>query len=232
MIRSTFALLALLVSVAAAQAQVSVRAPFVRVDAGPPGGGVNVRAPFVNVNVPPRYPLYYPPLPQGVVYTPLQPQPVQPAPYVPQPQPVQPQPVQPAPYVPEYQPLVPPVQQIQVAPNPPVQVTPNPPVQNAPVEIPAPQVLPAAPGTVLVKARPMTHEEFARSFTPLPTGGRYEVDLIHPGCCENTVHVCFNLPPGTPCVRVGNRYIEYDYGRYCVEIRFALFGKVRVEYHD
>lgn len=196
MVRYTLPLIGLaglFLSVTGAQAQVSIRAPFVRVDVGPPGGGVNVRAPFVNVNVPPKY------APPPVVVYPVQQ-------------------VQPAPYVPQFQPQVPPVVQPQ-------------PGQFQPMEIPPPNVLPGtSPGSVLLKTKPMTHYEFAKAF--VPTGGRYEVDLVHPGCCENVVHVCFNLPPGCPRVHVGNRYIEYDYGDYSVEIRFALFGKVRVEYND
>jgi hypothetical protein len=189
------ALAGLFLCCSATPAQVSVRAPFVRVDVGPPGGGVHVRAPFVNVNVPPRY--YSPPV----------------AAY-----PVQQVPVQPAPYVPRFEPQVPPVGQPF-------------PGQYPQAEIPVPRVLPSSgTSTVLVKSRPMTHREFANAFVPVP--GRYEVDLIHPGCCDNVVHVCFDLPPGCPRVHVGNRYIEYDYGNYSVEIRFALFGKVRVEYND
>jgi hypothetical protein len=162
----------------------------------------------VNVNVPPRFApppvVYYPPQ-QIQQFQPVQP--VQPL------QQIQPVPGQPAPYVPQFQPQVPPVQ------------------GQPQVEIPAPRVLPGSGvNTLLVNSRPMTHREFAKAFVPAP--GRYEVDLVHPGCCENTVHVCFDLPPGCPRVHVGNRYIEYDYGNYCVEIRFALFGKVRVEYND
>lgn len=211
MVRYTCPLIALaglIFSYGAAQAQVSVRAPFVRVDVGPPGGGVNVRAPFVNINVPPRY--YAPP----VVAYPVHQVPVQQVPV----QQVQPVPLQPAPYVPQFEPQVPPVGQPL-------------PGQYPQAEISSPRVL-ASPGasTVLVKSRPMTHQEFAKAFVPAP--GRYEVDLVHPGCCDNIVHVCFDLPPGCPRVHVGNRYIEYDYGNYSVEIRFALFGKVRVEYND
>src|SRR5437868_14812968 len=57
-------------------AQVFVRAPFVRVFVGGPGGpGVGVRAPFVNIWVPNRY--YYPP---SVMYLPPPPPPVTQAP--------------------------------------------------------------------------------------------------------------------------------------------------------
>ena len=49
-------LAALLIGVPSAQAQVSVRAPFVRVQVG--GGGVSVRAPFVGLYIPPGPPVY------------------------------------------------------------------------------------------------------------------------------------------------------------------------------
>lgn len=91
-------------------------------------------------------------------------------------------------------------------------------------------VFPSQPGVVVPSPKYLTHREFAQSFIPTP--GTYKVTLIHPGSgCP--VDVCFTLPPGCPKVRVGHRYIEFDYG-HCreVEIRFALFGKVRVEYHN
>jgi hypothetical protein len=93
--------------VAASEAQVFVRAPFVRVGVG---DGVYVRAPFVNLYVPGDGPVYYAPFGPRVIYV-QQPPPtlVQPMPpaqqfFPPQPQPVPkpqpdnapPQPLQPA----------------------------------------------------------------------------------------------------------------------------------------
>jgi hypothetical protein len=39
------------------------------------------------------------------------------------------------------------------------------------------------------------------------------------------------LPAGCPKVRTGHRYIEFDYGNQIIEVRFALFGKVKVFYY-
>ncbi len=69
--------------VSATQAQVFVRAPFVRVAVG---DGVAVRAPFVNLWIPPDGPTYYSPFGPRVIY--VQPPPpvvVQPMPPAPQP---------------------------------------------------------------------------------------------------------------------------------------------------
>jgi hypothetical protein len=85
--------------VSASQAQVFVRAPFVRVAVG---DGVAVRAPFVNLWIPPDGPTYYSPFGPRVVYVQPPPPPVI----------VQPQPA-PAP-----QPFVPPAP--QPVPKPPI----------------------------------------------------------------------------------------------------------------
>ena len=165
-------------------------------------GGVRVRAPFVNLNIPTSSPRYS-------KYPPIYPA-QQRQIVVPQ-QPVFPS--QPAPYQSQIPPQVPQVQ---------------PPLQ----QVPAPQVLPPKvqlPPKVIYQTPPMTHKKFATIFKPC--AGQFEVDLIHPGICHKTVHVCFHLPPGRPCVRVGYRHIEFDYGNCSVEIVFAIFGKVRVEYH-
>src|SRR5688500_396838 len=61
MFRAGLASLGLLAFAAVADAQVYVRAPFVRVGVGP---GVYVRAPFVNLYVP-SGPRYYDPYPSG-----------------------------------------------------------------------------------------------------------------------------------------------------------------------
>lgn len=99
--------------------------------------------------------------------------------------------------------------------------------------LPAPQALPdvpppsIAPPPAVVPLRPMTVQEFAATFKPLP--GNYEVLLIHPKtCCP--VKVCFTLPPG--ClrkVRVTKHKIVFDYKcQRNVVIRFICCGKVRV----
>src|SRR3954447_20356071 len=93
-------LTALAVWSSAAQAQIFIRAPFVRVGVG---DGVYVRAPFVNLYVPPSGPVVYNPyapvvvVPPANVYVPPAPQLVQPVQPVPPgkidnapPQPIQP----------------------------------------------------------------------------------------------------------------------------------------------
>jgi hypothetical protein len=95
------------------------------------------------------------------------------------------------------------------------QVPPPPP---PPVPAPAPPVAPAL-------VRPLTHQEFARSFQPTP--GTHNVVLLHPRTGA-PVNVSFTLPAGTPRVRVRPRELEFDYGRTQVEIRFLFDGRVRV----
>jgi hypothetical protein len=137
---------------------------------------------------------------------------------------------------------VPPSVVVTVA-QPPVVVPAQPPVivPAPPMPAPAPAGLPPGtvvlpPGTVapapapapvvLTPAPPMTHQEFARIFKPLP--GKYEVVLIHPGS-KRPVNVCFTLPDGCPRVVVHHRELVFDYGRHHeVAIRFALGGRVRV----
>jgi hypothetical protein len=118
----------------------------------------------------------------------------------------------------------------------PVVVVQAPPVVVQPPVIVQPPVLPGpivsqpavvVPAPVVVATPVMTHREFAAAFKPLP--GRYEVTLMHPGS-NCPVTVCFNLPEGCPRVVVRHREILFDYGRHEVEIRFALFGKVKVTY--
>ncbi|MGH7174534.1 MAG: hypothetical protein ACRELG_30065, partial [Gemmataceae bacterium] len=46
---------------------------------------------------------------------------------------------------------------------------------------PGPLVIPDLPPPAIVPVRPLTIDEFAASFKPLP--GRYEVLLIHPKTC-------------------------------------------------
>lgn len=106
----------------------------------------------------------------------------------------------------------------------PILVPPLAPPPMAPVEglLPAPRPLPA-----LGVAPCPTHAEFAANFRPC--AGRYEVLLLHPDT-GRPVQVCFELPPGTPKVRVERRELEFDYDRKEVEIRFLRNGTVRVEY--
>lgn len=71
--------------------------------------------------------------------------------------------------------------------------------------------------------------DFVKGFKP--QCGSYEVVFLHPvKCCPVTV--CFDLPPGCPVVRCGNRSIVFDYGKCgCVTIRFRILcGKVSVHY--
>jgi hypothetical protein len=117
-------------------------------------------------------------------------------------------------------PQMPPV--VVPQPQPPVVIPPP------PTPVPPGTVIPAPvpPAVVLTPAPPMTHQEFARIFKPLP--GKYEVTLIHPGS-RRPVNVCFTLPDGCPRVRVRHRELAFDYGRHHeVVIRFALGGRVRV----
>ena len=89
---------------------------------------------------------------------------------------------------------------------------------------PTPYVLPSTP------VRPMTHREFAASFRPAP--GNYEVVLLHP-CTHCAVKVCFTLPPG--CIRkidCDRNDIEFDYGKYEVELNFKRDGRVEVDFDD
>lgn len=93
--------------------------------------------------------------------------------------------------------------------------------------LPLPQPMPDLPPPAVVPVRPLTVNEFAASFKPLP--GTYEVLLIHPktGC---PVKVCFTLPPG--CirkVRVNGHKIDFVYKcQRDVVIRFLFNGKVWV----
>jgi hypothetical protein len=184
-----FGLVGALAWINPASAQVFIKAPFVRVQTGGPGGGVYVKAPFVTVNVPPNYPVYYPPPGYSV---PVAPAPVtDPAlPELPQPQPI-------------------------------------PPSKDDTVIIP-PNPQPVVPTKVVAKKAVMTHYEFAKVFVPI--AGKHEVTLIHAGNGK-AVDVGFVLPPGVPKVRTGPRYITFDYGNARVEVRFALFGKVKVFYN-
>ncbi|MGL6096760.1 MAG: hypothetical protein ACRC7O_13310, partial [Fimbriiglobus sp.] len=71
--------------------------------------------------------------------------------------------------------------------------------------------------------------EFVKAFPPFP--GSYRVCLIHPKTCR-PVTVCFTLPECAcpPKVRSGRRFVEFDYGKREVEIRFRHNGTVDVDY--
>lgn len=137
---------------------------------------------------------------------------------------------------PRGQPLPPPV----LVPPPVVTVPPAPqpfvPPAGEPFVPPAPRPVPPEPqgnGTpapeIVARHRVLSHQEFARSFTP--AAGSYEVEMIHPAS-KQPVRVNFTLPAGQPKVTVSRRAIEFDYGQRQVEIRFVANGRVQVEYHD
>lgn len=114
----------------------------------------------------------------------------------------------------------------QFAPN--VPASPSPVPQAVP-DLPPPAAVPptVVPPPAVAPLRPMTIDEFAASFKPLP--GRYEVLLIHPKkCCP--VKVCFTLPCGCCCkMKVSKHAIRFVYKcRRDVVIRFMLCGKVWV----
>ena len=90
---------------------------------------------------------------------------------------------------------------------------------------PTPIVLPATPAVPPPVVRPITLEEFAATFKPLP--GTYEITFIHPRR-KCPVCVTFTLPPGCPKMCVSKHEIVFDYGKCEVDIRFRLFGKVSV----
>jgi hypothetical protein len=93
--------------------------------------------------------------------------------------------------------------------------------------VPPPATDEIAPA-VLLAPPPISHGDFACAFKP--QCGKYEVVFIHPvSCCP--VCVCFDLPCGCPKVHCGKRYLEFDYGRHSVVIRFGIFrSNVRVVY--
>jgi hypothetical protein len=90
-------------------------------------------------------------------------------------------------------------------------------------------VVPVSPPPVMVAAKAQSLHEFAATFVPAPTGGRYEVVMQHPStCCP--VKVCFSLPCGCPRkIRVVGNSVEIRYGLFrVVVLRFASDGSVRV----
>ena len=73
---------------------------------------------------------------------------------------------------------------------------------------------------VMPAPKPITVDDFAATFKPLP--GTYEVTFLHP-CSKCPVNVTFTLPPGCPKMIVSKRDIYFDYGKSYVDIRFRLF---------
>jgi hypothetical protein len=95
---------------------------------------------------------------------------------------------------------------------------------------PAPRTMLAAPWQGTAPARILTHREFAAAFQPLP--GNYEVVLLHP-YTRRPVKVCFSLPHG--CIKeveVDRNELQFDYGKFEVEVRFRRCGRVDVDLDD
>jgi hypothetical protein len=78
--------------------------------------------------------------------------------------------------------------------------------------------------------RPLTIFEFAKVVKPLP--GKHEVLLCHPYTGQ-PIRVCFTLPPGCPKVILRKKLlcyeIDFDYGRFEVELNFGCRGRFRVD---
>lgn len=104
-----------------------------------------------------------------------------------------------------------------------------------PAEVGAPPLVPGeVPGVVIPPVvgpslRVQSVAEFVAGFRPGPSGGRYEVMLIHP-CTHCPVKVCFDLPCGCPRrIRQTRTGFEIRYS-LCkvVVVRFLSDGTVRV----
>jgi hypothetical protein len=178
------------------EAQVFIRAPFVRVAVG---DGVAVRAPFVNLWVPSGDPYYGPMYGPRVMYMP--PPGVQQYPQQQYPQQQLPQ------------------QQFPPAPQPvsPQQTPPNPPQ-------PQPKLIKDdAPPQAAQPVQAPTLDAFAKTFQP--KAGTYEVTILNPVSKQPTP-VRFILPEGTPRrVHVTRDSIEWVYGlRQWVRIEFDRDG--------
>ena len=177
---------ALLAGAPVAQAQVSVRAPFVRVQVG--GPGVSVRVPFVSLYIPSNPPFYVgqPPVAQ-----------FGPAPsYIAAPPPTAVPAPAPAPQaIPKALPPLAPPLQAQAAPVPP---------QAVPTQ-PQPDFVPPTPAKIAVP----TLAEFAKTFQPRP--GNYEISLINPLTNQPTP-VRFSLHAAPQNVRLGDNLIEFQFG--------------------
>jgi len=190
-----------------ASAQVSVRAPFVRVEVGP--GGTYVRAPFVRYYAGP--PLYVTPAP--IVVTPgvVAPPGITIAPPVTVPQVIQGEP--PAAAAPNQGPAAAPA---PVMPRKMPNGVPPPP---APAPANNADFVPPPPAKA---AQEMTIEAFAKSFQARE--GSYEIVFVNPVTKMPTT-VRFTLPPGVPDVAVGPESITYRYvGRSMVKIEFDADG--------
>jgi hypothetical protein len=198
-----------------ASAQVSVRAPFVRVEVGP--GGTYVRAPFVRYYAGP--PIYVTPPPvvvsPGITIGPNIT--VSPPLSVPQAAPQAQEPPLAAP-APPPAPVLAPAMPRAVKP---LAADGLPPPAFGAVKDPA--FAPPAPGFVPpAPAKEMALEKFAKSFQAKE--GNYEVVLTNPVSKMPTT-VRFALPPGVPEVAVGPASITYRYaGRSMVKIEFDADG--------
>ena len=106
----------------------------------------------------------------------------------------------------------------------------HPPAPVPPVVYPPPAV-PGFRPPAFAPGRPLTVEQFARSFRPCP--GHHEVWLVHPRTGA-PVFVCFDLPFShrRPEIDWDRNHIEFDYGRREVEIRFLRNGRVDVRADD
>jgi len=199
--------IAALVIGSAADAQVYVRAPFVRVGVG--GPGVSVRAPFVNLFIPNNQPAYYP-------------QPVYPGPGYPAPGYYAPGYYGPGyggsgaivpryyssdyrlpPSLPSYVPL-PPSEPAFVPPTP--KIVERPPA--LPPELPEPRDVEPPPATGPFGV--LTVDEFVKTFKA--RAGSFEIDLVNP-VTKRPTNVRFTLPDGMlKSVQYRGNTVEFSYG--------------------
>jgi len=100
------------------------------------------------------------------------------------------------------------------------------PIQQASSPPPAAQ---RSPGKSVYNLTPMWHTEIPLHFQP--AGGIHLFAIIHPHTLQ-TVSVQVNLPPGQPRLKLKRDEIEFDYGRFEVEIDFKRDGRVVVKYDD
>lgn len=106
-------------------------------------------------------------------------------------------------------------------------------IAQLPEPVPFPQIQPPTVPPPTIVQRPLTIYEFARAFKPLP--GKYDVLLCHP-YTGKPVRACFTLPPGCIQVHVRKKLfcyeIDFDYGRFEIELNFGKRGRFRVDYND
>ncbi len=81
-------------------------------------------------------------------------------------------------------------------------------------------------GRSVYELRPMWHTEVPQFFEPV--AGLHFFAVIHPYTLQ-TVCVQVGLPPGRPRLEIDRNDIEFDYGRYDVEIHFKRNGGVAVK---